>query len=58
MEDWNKINLIERDFENIKNSELNKLTPNGEIIVQTTIKNKNTLNWLADTGSPRNFIDI
>ena len=53
MEDWNKIKLIERNFESIRNSELNKAIPNWEIVIQTTLKNKNTLNWLADTGSPR-----
>ena len=58
IEDWNKINLIERDFKNIKNSELNITTPHGEIIIQTALRNKSTLNWLVDTGSPRSFIDI
>ena len=44
IEDWNKINLIGRDFKNIKNSQLNNITPHGEIIFQTTLKNKITLN--------------
>ena len=58
MEDWNKINLIEREFKDVRNDELNNTTPHGEIIIQTTPKNKNKLNCLADTGSPRSFIDI
>ena len=56
--DWNKINLVERTFENIKNSDIYKATPNGEIIIQTTLESKNKLNWLADTGSPRSVVDI
>ena len=58
MEDWKKINLIEREFKETKNLELNNLTANGEIIIQTTLNKNNELNWLADTGSPRSFIDI
>ena len=58
MEDWNKNNLIERDFKDVGNSELNNTTPHGEIIKQTTLKNKKKHNWLTDTGSPRSFIDI
>ena len=58
MEDWNKINLIERDFKDVRNSELNNTTPHGETIKQTTLKNKKKLNCLVDTGSPRSFIDI
>ena len=58
MEDWKKINLLEREFKERKNFELNNMTPNGEIIIQTTINKNNELNWLADTGSPRSFIDI
>ena len=58
MEDWNTINLIERDFENIKKTEINKMTPPGEIIIQTTLKYKKIIKWLADTGSTRSFIDI
>ena len=58
MEDWRKINLIEREFKETKNFELNNLTPNGKIIIQTTLNKNNTLNWLADTGSPPSFIDI
>ena len=34
------------------------MTPHGEIIIETTVKNKNIINWLADTGSPRSFVDI
>ena len=58
MEDWKKINLIERDFKETKNFELNNMNPNGEIIIQTTLNKNNELNWLADTESPRSFIDI
>ena len=58
MEGWNKTNLIERDFRDVRNDELNNKTPYGEIIIPTTLKNKNKLNWLADTGSPHSFIDI
>ena len=57
-EDWKKINLIEREFKETKNFELNNMTPNGEIRIQTTLNKNNKLNWLADTGSPRSFIDI
>ena len=48
IEDWNKINLIERDFRDIRNHDLNNTTPQGEIIIQTTLKNNSKLNWLAD----------
>ena len=58
MEDWNKINYIEKEFKEIKKHDLNNTTQQGEIIIQTTIKNNNKLNWLADTGSPRSFVDI
>ena len=58
MEDWKKINLIEREFKETKNFELKNMTPNGEIIIQTTPNKNNKLNWLTDTGSPRSFIDI
>ena len=58
MEDWNKTNLFERDFKDVRNDELNNTTPHGEIIIQTTLKEKNKFNWLADSGSPRSFIDI
>ena len=58
MEDWNKINLIERDFKETKNWDINNRTPHGEILIQTTINKTHKLDWLADTGSPRSFIDI
>ena len=58
MEDWNKINLIERDFKETKNSDINNRTPYGEILIQTTINKTHKLDRLADTGSPRSFIDI
>ena len=58
IEDWNKIILIERDFKDIRNHDLNNTTPQGETIIQITLKNNSKLNWLADTGSPRTFIDI
>ena len=57
-EDWNKINYIEKEFKEIKNHDLNSTTQQGEIIIQTTIKDNNKINWLADTGSPRSFVDI
>ena len=58
MEDWSTINLIERDFKNTKNSNLNNKTSYGEIIKQTKTKSNYTIHWLAETGSPRSFIDI
>ena len=58
MEDWNKINLIKRDFKNIINTEIKNITPTGEIIMQRTLKNKSNKNWLADNRSLRSFIDI
>ena len=58
MEDWNKINLIERDFKETKNWDINNRTPHGEILIQTIINKTHKLDWLADTGSPRSFIDI
>ena len=58
MADWNTINIIEREFKNIKNAEINNMTPYGEIIIQTTLRNKNIINWLAATESSRSFIDI
>ena len=48
----------DREFKETKNFELNNMTPNGEIIIQTTLNKNNELNWLADTGSSRSFIDI
>ena len=58
MEDWNKINLIERDFKETKNWDINNRTPRGEILIQTTINKTHKLDWLAETRSPRSFIDI
>ena len=58
MEDWSTVNLIKSDFKNTKNSILNNITPHGEIITQTKTKNNYTITWLADTGSPRSFMDI
>ena len=58
MEDWSSVNLIEREFKSTKNSFLNNKTPTGEIIIQTKTENNFTINWLADTGSPRSFIDM
>ena len=57
MEDGNKNNLIGRDFKDIRNHDPSNTTPQGEIIIQTTLKNNSNLNWLADTGSPCIFID-
>ena len=51
MEDWIKINPTEITFENIENiKDINKTFPNGEVIMQTLIKNKTQLNCLADSG--------
>ena len=58
MEDRNKINFIERDFKDIRNQDPNNTTPQAEIIIQATLKNNSKLNWLADTGSPRTFINM
>ena len=58
MEDWNKINLIAGDFKDVWNDEPNNTNPHGEKVIQTTLKYKNKLNWLADTGSPLSFKDI
>ena len=58
MRDWNKINLIERDFKDIRKHDINNTTPQGEFIIQTTLKNNSKLSSLADAGSPRTFIDI
>ena len=57
MEDWNKINYIEKEFKE-KNNDLNNTTEQGGIIILTTIKNNNIVNWLADNGSPPSFVDI
>ena len=58
MEDWDKINYIDKEFKETRNHDINNSTPQGEIIIQTTLKNNRKLNWLADTGSPRSFVDI
>ena len=47
MEDWNKVNLIEGDFKNFRNREMNITTPNGEEIIQTKLQYKSIINLLA-----------
>ena len=55
MEDWNKINLIERDFKETNNWDINNRTPHGEILIQTTISKTHKLDWLTDTGSQNSY---
>ena len=55
-EDWANINLIRpMEFNPQKNDQINKNT-NGEFWVETTTKAEK-IQWLADTGSPRSFIN-
>ena len=43
-------------FSEIETTTINKTQPK-EIWIETTISNKNEIQWLADTGSPRSFIN-
>ena len=38
MKNWTTINIINRDFKNIANTETNNMTSHGELILQTTLK--------------------
>ena len=56
-EDWANINIIQpMEFVQKKNDEINK-DPYGEFWVETTTS-QNKVQWLADTGSPRSFMNI
>ena len=55
--DWAKINIIRpMEFAQKRNDEINK-DPYGEFWVETT-KTQNKVQLLADTGSPRSFMNI
>ena len=55
-EDWADINHIAPEtFSEVHNVQLNAALPK-EIWVETTTTNKLTIQWLADTGSPRTFV--
>ena len=55
-EDWADINHIAPEiFTEVNNVQLNAALPK-EIWVETTTTNKLTIQWLADTGSPRTFM--
>ena len=57
-EDWADVNhVIPKQCTPIKNCVVNKSQPD-EIWVETTIANKQTVKWLADTGSPRSFLSL
>ena len=55
MEDWSAINIVRpTGFKEVKNVSLNK-DINGEFWVKTNFR-KSEIDWLADTGSPRSFM--
>ena len=55
-EDWAHINLVQpKIFSPVKNIIVNK-KKNDEIWIKTTCNISEKIDWLADTGSPRNFI--
>ena len=55
-EDWADINHIAPEiFTEVNNVQLNAALPK-EIWVETTTTNKLTIQWRADTGSPRTFM--
>ena len=57
MQDWQNINFITSiNFTNEKVSDVNK-TKRGELWIKTRT-NKQQIFWLADTGSPRSFMNI
>ena len=57
MEDWQKIKFIQSvKFKDEKVTDINK-TKRGKFWIQTKTDNKQTY-WLADTGSPRSFMNI
>ena len=56
-EDWANICLVQpKVFRPVRNIIVNK-EQNDEIWVQTTCNNLEKIDWLADTGSPRSFIN-
>ena len=56
-EDWANINLVKpKLYRPVRNTIVNK-TQNDEIWIQTTCNNSEKVEWLADTGSPRSFIN-
>ena len=56
-EDWANINLVQpKIFSPVRNIIVNK-KENDEIWIQTTCNNSEKIDWLADTGSPRSFIN-
>ena len=57
-EDWADVNHIApTTFKRVKNTALNENQPR-EIWIETTISNKNKIQWLANPGSPRSFIAL
>ena len=44
------------EFTQTKNDEVNE-DPYGEFLVETTT-GQNKIQWLADTGSPRSFMNV
>ena len=57
MEDWQNVNFIKTiNFTNEKVSDVNK-TDRGEFWIKTKTNNQQ-IYWLADTGSPRSFMNI
>ena len=56
-EDWANVNLIQPSkFHTEKNSDINK-DGQDEFWVETSTNNKQ-LSWLADTGSPKSFMNV
>ena len=56
-EDWVNINLVKpKSYRPERNIIVNK-TQKDEIWIQTTCNNSEKIEWLADTGSPRSFIN-
>ena len=57
MEDWQNVNFIKTiNFTNEKVSDVN-ITNRGEFWIKTKTNNQQ-IYWLADTGSPRSFMNI
>ena len=55
-EDWANILVKPKSYRPVRNIIVNK-TQNDEIWIQTTCNNSEKIEWLADTGSPRSFIN-
>ena len=56
-EDWANTNMVQpKVFRPVRNIIVNK-EENDEICVQTTCNNSEKIDWLADTGSTRSFIN-